>query len=398
MPPARAASAGTEQRTLVRNARQLITLQGASGSRRGLAMSELQIIPNGALLIRNGLIEEAGPARRVENLAAAKNAREIDASGRIVMPAFCDPDVSLVVPPAISRSASIQVISRHNVELRAAAVAAERARYGCVTVGCNTDCATDIKSVIKVLRAQKALQLKPLRIRSVFTYHPVPYAELTGKWLPAIRKDKLAAVMDLIAIGDNAEGALREAAAAASAANLALRIRSAEVLHPSALLLALTGGAISIVAPLCGLAAFARRLGDIGCVRVIPATQALQDEDRTAFRIRDAIDNGAAIALSSSYRPDAISSFNHQFLLYLAVRRFRMTPEEALVATTYNAACSLRISHVTGSLEPGKHADLMLMDVDDYRDLPRRAGHHDVSLVMRFGQILSRRSGPLIPD
>ena len=68
-----------------------------------------------------------------------------------------------------------------------------------------------------------------------------------------------------------------------------------------------------------------------------------------------------------------------------------MTVEEAIVAATYNAACSLRLSHVTGSLAPGKSADICVMDVDDYRELPRRAGHHDLSVVMRAGKIVYRR-------
>ena len=63
-------------------------------------MTELNIVPNGALLIRNGIIEDVGPARRVENLAGARSAREIDATGRVVMPAFVDADVSLVGCPA----------------------------------------------------------------------------------------------------------------------------------------------------------------------------------------------------------------------------------------------------------------------------------------------------------
>jgi imidazolonepropionase len=48
------------------------------------------------------------------------------------------------------------------------------------------------------------------------------------------------------------------------------------------------------------------------------------------------------------------------------------------------------MSHVNGSLEPGKQADLILMDVPDYRELPRRAGHHDVHLVMRAGRVVYR--------
>ncbi len=48
------------------------------------------------------------------------------------------------------------------------------------------------------------------------------------------------------------------------------------------------------------------------------------------------------------------------------------------------------MSHVTGSLEPGKQADLIIMDVPDYRELPRRAGHHDAHVVMRAGKVVYR--------
>lgn len=413
MPPGRAAAPGKDRRTLIRNARQLLTLYGASGSRRGPAMSDLGLIPNGALLICNGVIEEAGPSRRVENLAAARNADEIEASGKVVMPAFCDPDMALVVPPSASRKmgrqlsleelldgSAIRVASRHSVEIRAAAAGLERARYGCVTAGSHTACATDLKNATKVLRVQKLLQHKPLRIRSVFTYFPVPLEDLASKWLPALRKDKLSSVIDLMVGGPAGEGddVPRDAAIAASGAGFALRFRSVRRLQPSALLLALSGGAISIVAPVRGPDPFNHRLGDIGCVRVVPASEAFDDGESSAANIRAAIDDGAAIALSSSYSPFHRSSFNMQFILYLAVRHLGMTPEEAIVATTYNAACSLRMSHVTGSLEPGKSADLVMMDVPDYRDLPRRAGHHDLGMVMRAGQIVSRRAGPLILD
>ena len=61
-------------------------------------MSQLQVIPNGAVLIHNGLVEQVGPTRRIENLAAARDAHDIDATGRIVMPAFTDADTALVDP------------------------------------------------------------------------------------------------------------------------------------------------------------------------------------------------------------------------------------------------------------------------------------------------------------
>ena len=71
--------------------RQLLTLQGPTGPRRGPALSELHIIENGAVLIHNGIIHQLGPGNRVENLAESRQAQEIDVRGRIVLPAFAIP-------------------------------------------------------------------------------------------------------------------------------------------------------------------------------------------------------------------------------------------------------------------------------------------------------------------
>ena len=103
--------------------------------------------------------------------------------------------------------------------------------------------------------------------------------------------------------------------------------------------------------------------------------------------VRSALDDGTPIALGSGYRHDHAASMNPQFLLYLACQALEMTVEEAIVAVTYNAACSLRLSHVTGSLAPGKAADLCMVDVGNYRELARRAGHHDICMVMRAGKV-----------
>ncbi len=366
-------------------------------------MTDLTIVPHGTVLIRNGVIEDVGPARRVENLAGARKAREIDATGRVVMPAFVDADMALVVPEP-DTDLGLRVMSRQRVQARAATVAAEWARYGCLSVGARTPWATDIKNIGRVLRTHQALQSKPLRIRSIFSPE-ISAVEgeidaLTSKWLPAVRLKKLASILELVVEKPPAAidiTLLRAAAIAAAALGFAIRLRSVTPLDQAHLELALAAGAIGIVAPQDSLRSLISPLAAMGCVRVIPASEGFDDSVNAARKLRSALDEGAAVALSSSYRTNDASSCNMQFLLHLAVWRLGLTVEEAITASTWNGACSLRLSHVTGSLEPGKSADLLLLDVPDYRELPRRAGHHDVSLAMRAGQVVFRNS-PLTQD
>src|SRR3979490_2004524 len=85
-----------KQNILVRGARQLLTLHGPSGPRRGAALNNLGLIEDGAVLVVNGIISSAGPSRRRENLAEARTALEINANGRVVMPGFIDSHTHLI--------------------------------------------------------------------------------------------------------------------------------------------------------------------------------------------------------------------------------------------------------------------------------------------------------------
>src|SRR5271155_3306324 len=82
--------------TLIRGARQLLTLRGPNGPRRGTDLRNLGIIQDGAVLIADGQIVEVGPTRRVENLALARGAEEIDASGCVGMPGVADSHVPVL--------------------------------------------------------------------------------------------------------------------------------------------------------------------------------------------------------------------------------------------------------------------------------------------------------------
>src|SRR5690242_2979948 len=161
------ANASAGELVLLHSARQLLTLHGSPGPRRGPDMRNLAMVPDGALLIRNGVIEDVGPTRRVANLMRAKRAREVDATGRIVLPAFVDPDAPLVTQALsagqkarIEKGAagengsnveSLRVVSKRRMEMRSAAMAHALASYGVLTTGSSTGSVDDPKNVSRIL-------------------------------------------------------------------------------------------------------------------------------------------------------------------------------------------------------------------------------------------------------
>jgi imidazolonepropionase len=75
------------------------------------------------------------------------------------------------------------------------------------------------------------------------------------------------------------------------------------------------------------------------------------------------------------------------FILALACRYEKLTPAEAIVAATLNAAHSLGIAERVGSLAPGKIADVLIANVPDYRHLAYRFGANPIETVIKRGKI-----------
>jgi imidazolonepropionase len=76
----------------------------------------------------------------------------------------------------------------------------------------------------------------------------------------------------------------------------------------------------------------------------------------------------------------------------LAVARLGLTTEEAFTAATINAAHAAGCARVTGSLEFGKQADVLILNVSDYREVPRQFGINHVEMAIRQGSIVLNRS------
>ena len=84
---------------------------------------------------------------------------------------------------------------------------------------------------------------------------------------------------------------------------------------------------------------------------------------------RALVDLGAAVAIASNCNPGSAPTPSLPFAIHLGVNRCRLTPEEAITAATFNAACVLGLQDEVGSIEPGKRADLVVLDATDERAL-----------------------------
>jgi imidazolonepropionase len=93
---------------------------------------------------------------------------------------------------------------------------------------------------------------------------------------------------------------------------------------------------------------------------------------------RALIEAGAAVALATDFNPGTSPTYSMQMVLSLACTEMRMSPAEAIAAATINGAHALGCADRVGSLEPGKQADLLILNVQDYRELPYYFGANNV--------------------
>jgi len=102
------------------------------------------------------------------------------------------------------------------------------------------------------------------------------------------------------------------------------------------------------------------------------------------------IDGGAALALVSDFGLDQSPTYNMQVVMSLACLEMHMSPAEAVCAATINGAHALGCAGVAGSLEKNKRADVLLLNVPDYRDIAHHFGINQIHMVLKNGAIVYR--------
>jgi imidazolonepropionase len=131
----------------------------------------------------------------------------------------------------------------------------------------------------------------------------------------------------------------------------------------------------------------AAMLAGVSTVATLVPGASFGDGERNA-PARALIDAGAAVALATNFNPHHTPSLNMQTVVSLACLRMGMTVAEAISAATINGAHALRCASRVGSLEFGKSADILMLNVSDYRELGRHFGTNLVHMTMKRGKFI----------
>lgn len=367
------------QPILVRGARQLLTLRGhehTSGPRRGAQMSDLGIIQDGALLLSRGVIEHVGPTRRLENLAKARNARVIDATGMIVLPGFIDPDCQLI---RRDKEAYQSSTAAKKLEQDARRKLGQMIRCGTLSMDSTAGPGPDDLGEAKALKILHHLQL--IHPNMISSYAP---ANLKDADLAKLMRQDLLQFVEFQAEGNGWTEQVAQNWREQSA-HLGFLMKARAQSLPSCLNLPVEQVCFEGEASQRGI----EWASEQRWVLSASPLGALQRGGRSA-QWRLMVEQGVALALATGVA-GVQGAASMQMMIALACSEMGLTIAEAITASTINAAHALGIQAIAGSLEPGKRADLLILDVPDHHEISYHLGINLVSKVILHGKIVCQQ-------
>lgn len=391
-------------------------------SHRGEQMGNIKHLHDAAIVIDEDVIEYVGPMDGVPTLPL-EDTDMIDAGGRAVIPGFVDSHTHLVFGgyradefgwrlkgdtymSIMERGGGIQ--STVNVTRRSTVQElVDNARWllgkmhdmGVTTVEAKTGYGLDTETELKMLDVIEELNSDPDRqVEIVLTFmpaHAVPAEfkgrtdeyidEIIGKMLP--KAEGRAKFFDIFTEKNVFEiDESRRLLQAARDAGFKLKLHADEIVPLGGAELAAEMDAVSADHLLhisdAGIEAMARK----GVVAtLLPLTAfALKEEFAPARRL---IDAGCAVALATDLNPGSCFSGSIPLTIALACVYMGMTVEETLTALTLNGAAALDMADRTGSIEPGKSADMLILHFDTLSALPYYVGMNCVDTVISKGRV-----------
>lgn len=410
--------------TLIINIKELLQVRDSSILKvSGAEMAVLPTIKNAFLVIKDNLIADFGS---MDNVPEIHTDKTIDATGKIVLPAWCDSHTHIVYAGnreqefvdringlsyeeianrgggILNSAKKLNETSEEEIYQQSKARLEEVMRLGTGAVEIKSGYGLTVDGELKMLRViQKLAQNYPVTIKATFLgahAFPLEFKEnhqgyidlIINEMLPEIAKNKLADFIDAfcetgyftveetqqimeagIKFGlkpkihvnqFNSIGGIQ-----AGIKHNALSVDHLEVMKPEDIVALKNTETMPVALPTCSY------------FLSIPYTPA-----------REMIAAGLPLALATDYNPGSTPSGNMNFVVATACIKMKMTPEEAINAATINGAYAMGISETHGSITIGKKANLIITKpIPSYYQLPYAFGSNLIETVLLEGEIFA---------
>ncbi len=406
---------------LVINAKELLTLAGKPEPRRGKEMSELAIVKNGAMAINNGLIVEVG---ETQNITSKYEAVEVvDATDRVVMPGFVDPHTHPIFVDTRENEFAMRIQGKSYVEISLSGggirstmnstrdadeetlfqLAKKRINklisVGTTTLEAKSGYGLTTESELKQLKVIKRLNDEmPIDIVPTFMgahEFPPEYKDdhesylkiLEDEMLPAVAEQGIARYCDIFTelhVYNIVES--RRVMKRAKELGLELKMHADEIEPIGGAELAAEMGCIS--ADHLGAASDEgiKAMADAGVIATLLPATIFSLGMKSYARARKMIELGVPVALATDYNPGSCNADSQQIIATLGCLQMKMLPAEAIIATTINAAYAIGMGDKVGSLEKGKQANFLVMDMPSFGFLPYHFGSSNCEKIYIKGQ------------
>ena len=411
---------------LIKNAAELVTVRAAQGSPNTKeGMEALGIIRNGALAIAGGEIIAVGETDEI----SAKIGRAdtiINAGNRVVLPGFVDCHTHLVFGGSREDEFMQKIEGRSYLEImqgnggifstvdrtrealacpgtlidRARMFLAKMLAFGTTTAEIKTGYGLSGESELGLLEIIAGLKKsQPVEVVSTFlAAHAFPkeYEERKGDYiglvlglLEQVKTGGLAEYCDVfVEVGAFSPSQARKILEQAKKQGLKLKLHAGEFNDIGGVELGAELGAVSID----HLAYISERgmqlMAEKKTIGVLLPGVPFHLMTNKYAPARKLIEAGVPIALATDFNPGSCPTLSMQMIIALACRQLKMTPAEAINAATINAAHALDRGDKVGSIEVGKTADLIILDIPNHKQLPYWFGTNLVARVIKNGVVV----------
>ena len=414
---------------LLLGAVQLLTCRvGDEGPKRSTRLSDVGLVVNGAVAVSKGRIFAVGAREEVEKrIGAATVERTVDVGGRVVLPGWVDSHTHAVFTNYRSDEYEARIRGDSYLEIEKRGGGIKRTvrgvreideelllelsrrrilrmlEYGVTTIEIKSGYGLDLINELKMLRVISRLgEETPLDVVSTFMgAHQKPEEYSSGdhyvrcvidEMIPAVAREGLAEFIDVFCEeGVFSIGETREILEAGKRHGLSLKLHADEITSLGGAELAVDIGATSAEHLIMVSPHGVSKLGQSQTVAVLLPCTSLGLASSRFAPARDLIEAGAIVALATDFNPGSAPSGSMPLAVAIACSQMGMTPAESICAGTINAAYAIGREGEVGSIEVGKKADLVVYDVEDYREIPARAGMNLSAVVLKGGETVWER-------